>query len=414
MNILQKSFSHYYHLLENVDKKSVIIARKLKLEVSEDQHKILLDTLNQYKECVNYVFETGVKNRETSSKKLHHYTYYPLREKHPGLPSALVCAARVRATESLKSIKTATKGKWNTSQPKTKKHPPIRYNLTCCSIGKETISLTTIGGRIKIPIINNPIFKEKVKDLQKSCEISYKESRKQWFLTVFVNIIEPKLTEPTNIVGIDRGVKNIAVLSNNTFFNSNKLRNVINKYRYLRKRLSSKGTKSAKRLRKKISGKENRFRKDINHCITKQIVNLPFDTFVLEDLNIKTKKKKGKAFNSLLSTWSWYQFEQFLKYKATLAGKRVEFVNAAYTSQKCSRCGHTEKANRPEQSVFHCKVCGLDLHGDINGSRNVKQDYITSLGISLGSRVQSITQRCGDEERLVQSAASLTSLELGS
>ena|ERR1035437_1014432 len=364
----------------------MIIARKLLLKVSEEQHKVLLDTLQQYKKCIDYCFQVGFKNKTTSGTKLHHDTYSTLRSKYPELPSALVCVARVKVTEALKAIK--AKHKWDTKQPKSGKFPAIRYNRTCCSIAKDTFSLTTTIGRIKLPIIANPIFKEQLKDLQASCEVSYKAPRNQWFLTVFVNVEEPKLSEPKNIVGIDRGVNKIAVLSNNTFFNSKKLRKVIGKYRYLRKVLFSKGTKSSNRLLQKIKGKENRFRKDTNHCITKQIVALPFDTFVLEDLNIKTEKKKGKRFNSLLSTWSWFQFEQFLGYKAALAGKRVTFVDARYTSQKCSRCGHTERGNRPKQSVFCCKSCNLNLNADINASRNIKQNYIASLGISSGSRVE--------------------------
>jgi IS605 OrfB family transposase len=367
----------------------MILAKRLKLEVNQEQHTILLDTLLKYKVCVNTVFDYGFENKCTSGSKLHFATYENLRKQLPDFPSALVCAARERAKESLKAIKTRLRFKCE--KPKTKAFPAIRYNGTCCSIGKDTFKLTTTQGRISIPIIKNPYLKEDITKLQRSCELLYKKSSNEWYLVVFVNVEEqPQLPEKA-ILGIDRGVKHLAVCSNNYFFNSKHLHNVKNKYSYLRKQLASKGTKSSKRLLRKLSGKDNRFQKDVNHCISKKIVNMPFETFVLEDLQIRKEKKNGKKFNRLLCSWSWKQFETFLTYKATLNGKKVVKVDARYTSQKCSVCGHIERGNRVSQGIFRCKKCGFELNADLNASRNIRQNYVASQGISLGSRVPSIT-----------------------
>lgn len=368
----------------------MILAKRVKLVVNERQHRILMDTLLLYKNCVNAVFDYGFTNKCTSGSRLHNETYYSLREQYPTLPSALVCAARERAKESLKAIK--TKNKFKCEKPKAKQFPAIRYNGTCCSIGKETFKLTTTEGRIELPIVHNPYLKEDVKQLQKSCELLYKKSTNEWYLVVFVETQEAQPIEEKDVLGIDRGIKHLAVCSNNFFYNSKRLRNVKNKYYYLRKKLASKGTKSAKRLLRKLSGKDNRFQKDVNHCISKKIVSLPFDTFVLEDLQIKKEKKNGKKFNRLLSGWSWKQFETFLTYKATLRGKKVVKVDARYTSQKCSVCGHIERGNRVSQGVFRCKKCGFELNADLNASRNIRQNYIASKDTVLGSRVSSITQ----------------------
>jgi len=177
----------------------------------------------------------------------------------------------------------------------------------------------------------------------------------------------------------------------NQFINSKHLLKVKGKYNYLRKKLQGKGTKSAKRLLKRLSGKENRFVRDTNHKASKQIVNLQFDTFILEKLNIKTKKENGKKFNKILSGWSWKQLETFLTYKAEIQGKKVEYVDARYTSQKCSVCGNIEKNNRKSQSLFCCQRCNFTLNADLNASRNIKQNYLTTLGISL-SRQAAINQ----------------------
>ena len=356
----------------------MILARKLKLIVSDEQHKVLIETLDQYKKCVDRVFEYGFQNHLISGSTLHKATYYELRNEYPNLPSALVCCARVKATEALKAIKKQTKNKWNTNCPKAGKFPAIRYNTTCCSIGKDTFAVATIKNRIKLGIINNPFVKEDVKQFSTTCELFYR--RGNWYLTVFVETHCEDLIPTKNILGIDRGIKNIAVCSNNQFFNSKKLKNVKGKYRYLRKKLQAKGTYSAKRLLKKLSGKENRFVKDTNHCISKQIVSLPFDTFVLEDLNIRTKKSNGRKFNTLLSGWSWFQLEQFITYQALLKGKKVTYVDARYTSQKCSVCGYVYRGNRKTQSGFLCRKCGFQVHADLNASRNIKNNYIAMLG----------------------------------
>ena len=370
----------------------MILARKLKLVVNQDQHLILMETLEQYKCCMNAVLEYGFQNKSTSGQHLHDATYRDLRNQYPELPSALVCVARVKATEVLKSIKTKTKNKFNTKQPMSGKSPAIRYNNTCCSIGKDTFAVTTTQGRIKVGIINNPFVKEDVKSFNSTCEVSYRKGH--WYLTVFVETKCKEQLPTKNILGIDRGCNNIAVCSNNQFFNSKQLKKVKGKYRHLRKKLQSKGTNSAKRLLKKLSGKENRFVKDCNHCISKKLVALPFDTFVLENLNIHAKKGKGRKFNTLLSNWSWFQLEQFLTYKAILQGKKVEYVDPRYTSQKCSICSYVYRGNRSKKhtSEFHCKSCGFKLHADLNASRNIRNNYITMLGKTEDGRLPSINQ----------------------
>jgi len=384
----------------------MILSYKFKLNTTQEQNTILLDTLNQYKQAINKPLKYGFKHKQVSGVELHKATYYPLRES-TNLPSQLVCSARCKATEILKSIKTKTKGKFNTKQPKCHKYTSIRFDKNSCSISENMIKVSTTSGRIKLPFISYNLVKDiNWNKIQNTCELKYHPTKKQWFLTVFVDK-EPQETSDTGVLGIDRGCKHIAVCSNNKFFNSKHLRNVKSKYKYLRKRLQSKGTKSAKRLLGKVSRKENRFVRDVNHCISKKIVKMPFDTFVLEKLQIKKKKKFGKRFNSILSGWSYFQLEQFIKYKAELKNKQVAYVDARYTSQKCSNCGHTSRSNRDSQSSFCCKKCEFRLHADLNASRNIKENYIASLGISLTSRAQSIAHTTQSSTRLGSSPVAL-------
>ena len=380
----------------------MILSYKVKLDPSTDQSQILSNTLDQYKTAINSPLIYGFKNHISNGVELHKATYYPLKEQ-VNLPAQLICSARCKATEILKSIRSKTKGKFNTKQPQSHKFPSIRYDRNSCTITDEFIRVSTTEGRIQIPFIQGEwIERIDFSKVQKSCELQRKPEKDVWLLTVFVETEEPKQVEITEeaeevggvekerIIGIDRGCKHIAVCSDNTFFDSKQLRNVKGKYSHLRKRLQSKGTKSAKRLLKSISGKEHRFVRDVNHCISKQITEMPYDIIVLEKLNIKRKKELGKRFNSILNGWSYNQLEIFIDYKAKLRGKKVEFVDARYTSQKCSVCGHISKSNR-YSSAFECKACGYQLHADLNASRNIRDNFKVIQGISLDNRVLSIT-----------------------
>ncbi|EQD26062.1 IS605 family transposase OrfB, partial [mine drainage metagenome] len=121
-----------------------------------------------------------------------------------------------------------------------------------------------------------------------------------------------------------------------------------------------------------MSGRERRFVLDTNHVISKKMVELPFDVFALEELETSKmrKKKNGRRFNKMLGSWSPYQLEQFIEYKANDRKKSVVYVNPKYTSQKCSSCGYINRNNR-HGSEFHCLNCNFELHADLNASRNI-------------------------------------------
>ena len=164
----------------------------------------------------------------------------------------------------------------------------------------------------------------------------------------------------------------------------------------MRSSLQSKGTKSSKRHLRKISRSERLFRKDVNHCITKKIVaGLKADTtIVLEKLTgirggarkltLEERQNKVKTLRKPqrkdVNKWNFFQFEQMLAYKAEAAGCKVVFVDARYTSQRCSSCGYIHKGNRQKQSQFKCRECGFRLNADLNGSRNIVMKYLDASG----------------------------------
>src|SRR5207248_5516832 len=140
----------------------------------------------------------------------------------------------------------------------------------------------------------------------------------------------------------------------------------------LRQRLQKRGTKSAKRHLKKLSGKEARFKKNTNHVISKRIVNKAkannqgIATEELRHVRTRTEARLRHSQRSRHSSWSFAQLRFFLTYKAALAGVPLHVVDPRNTSRTCSACGHCAKENRKSQASFVCQQCGYTDYADRN------------------------------------------------
>ncbi len=339
--------------------------RVIKLPLNRNEE--LIKTIFQYNQIVNEHIRISVEHGTKSKKELHNGSYKLIRERYPTFPSALIQCARDNAIEILKS---------NGTKEYSKKadYSSIRCDKRTFSINKERnqISISTIDGRKKFELKIPKYFQKYLikKHNIKSCQIGLNNNHIQCNLVVELD--KPKPFKNKKVLGIDLGLKKMATLSNVTFLKPKELNKFKRKFAYLRKELQSKGTKSAKRKLKKLSGREQRFTKDYNHKISKEISELPFRYFVLEKLKNIRKGRKGKVFNRKRSNWSYFQFRQFLTYKTEEQGKEVILVEPQYTSQRCSKCGHIEKGNRIKGN-FKCKSCNYKSDSDLNASRNISQ-----------------------------------------
>lgn len=348
---------------------------KLKLDIPIE---IIKPTIEAYTKAFNFVCQTGWKDSDSNGVSLHNKTYSDTRQY---LPSQLAVSARMKATEAIKAVKARIKKKQKATCPQTKQSS-IRYDARSYNVwfGRNELSLLTIGGRIKVPVSVPEYFKQYIGWKRCSADLFIRKKK------VFLNIVFSKdISDPEStgkVVGIDRGIKKIAVTSENQFFGGGQIKKVSKRYEKIRSALQSRGSKSAKRHLQKISKKENRFRTDANHVVTKQIVeSLDAGTVIaLEDLKgIRQTARLRKKQRKDLHKWNFFQFEQFLTYKANARGISVEYVDARYTSQKCSVCGYISRSNRQSQSVFKCKHCGFSLSADLNASRNIKQNYLDAI-----------------------------------
>lgn len=347
----------------------------MKLGVSSDDRESLMKTMRDYTIAFNTCSTWGFESRSYSKINCHNATYYNIRRDVPNLPSSLLQGARDCACEDLKSVKLHSK-------PVRKEYSAMRYNSRVIRIYLESkyATLATSDGRIKVTFGIPDYYNQYLTWKVKSSTLSIRKNDNTFYLHCMVETDTPDIIQEQKVLGIDRGVVNIAVCSDNTFFNSSAMKNTRAQYAYLRAELQSKGTRSATRKLKKLSGRERRFVTDSNHCVSKQIVQLPYTVFALENLKkIRVQKRRGKKLNQKLNTWAFYELEQFIRYKAEKLGKRVINVDARFTSQKCSACGHVYKGNR-NGSQYLCRNCGFELHADLNASRNIAHDGISVLG----------------------------------
>ena len=190
----------------------------------------------------------------------------------------------------------------------------------------------------------------------------------------------PKLESAKKFMGVDVGMNHLAVaatVDEQTFFEGHRIKDLRNRCCGIRARLQSKGTLSAKRCLKHLSGKEKRLMRSVNHAVSKEVVVFAkqsgVDAIGLEDLNgirERTVVRQGQRYWQ--SSWAFRELQNFIEYKAAETEIPVVYVDGAYTSQTCPRCSHISKNNR-HRLRFRCEVCGFSLNADLNAARNIER-----------------------------------------
>jgi putative transposase len=326
----------------------------------------------QCAEIFNAHIDWALEHKTYNKSKAHQALYSRLRLTYPDVPSALLQATRDNALEAIKQTKFQR-------IPRKKPFSGLRYDKRTITLRAEQLTLSCIGKRVKL-ILNIPNYFREIYnnwDLRGATVTYTKQTKRFWVRLVFEHP-DPEKLEHVDVQGIDRGLYHLCSTHDGKFFSSNKIRANQRRYLYNRKQLQQKGTRSAKRRLKAMSGREKRFMRDINHCVSKQLANqAEYSIFALEDLSGIRNQRRGKKLNKWLSSWSFAQLEFFLSYKSIALGKEIAFVDARYTSQRCSRCGNVNKANR-KKSRFHCRSCHFESHSDVNSGINIRDNFFLS------------------------------------
>jgi putative transposase len=201
-------------------------------------------------------------------------------------------------------------------------------------------------------------------------------------------------------VGVDRGVTVSAALSTGELLHVPYLRTgEAQRLRRLQQRLARAQRGSNRRAATKLAiarlrAREVDRRRDWAEKTTTSLARR-FDTIRLEDLDVRSMMKSARGtlknpgtnvaakrgLNRGISRQAWEILLARLKHKAP---GRLELIPAAYTSQRCSECGHTASENRESQAVFACVACGFRCNADVNAARNIAAGHAVTARGDLG------------------------------
>ena len=394
-----------------------IITAKLKLIPTPEQVQALRETQLAYRDALHavscYAFAEGKTSNVTI---LHRGMYAELRTRY-GLPSQLACSVERQVSATYKGLCTKlkknaehrcnkmTKNRFKgLDQSPTYRSPTVQYTYERdYTFQRDSrVSVGTLNGRISLPYQG---YDKHVALIRQGATIGdaklwYDRSKKRFYLLVSltIDIPEPTPIHLSEVVGVDVGIRYLAVTSTSTgkagFHPGKRTRHQANHDARLRKRLQQKGTRGAKRRLRRVEQRERRFKAQANHIIAKQIVTQHPQALIgleqLTDIRERTKRKKRKRkqngkgtehvspkarkANRVYSQWSFAQLQAHISYKAVLSGSLVVRVDADYTSKACPMCGHTADENRPRKGLlFVCQhpACRYILHADLIGARNV-------------------------------------------
>ena len=365
------------------------ITAKIQIKVSPEACQNLHNTMQAYTDACNCVSEYIFGTHNLKQRGLNKELYGKLRAEF-GLGAQMTQSVMITVIAKYKTI---LKNQKEWIKPIFRK-PQIDlvWNRDYSLTNNRTIfSVNTLKGRIKCEFYAKG-FEKYLTDGCKFGTAKLVCRHNKFFLHIPVTYVIDALDmkDVLNVVGVDRGVRFLATTYDSSgktvFYSGTKVKQKRAHYKALRKELQQVKTPSSRRRLKVIGHRENRYVQDVNHCISKALVeNNPKGTlFVLEDLSgIRSVTEKVRIKDRyVMVSWAYYDLEQKLAYKALKNHQAVIKVDPKYTSQTCPKCGHTEKANRNKHKhIFCCKNCGYTSNDDRIGGMNLHRmgiDYINN------------------------------------
>lgn len=346
-------------------------------------------TLQAFADCCSWINQT-VNPKTTGRLAIHKEVYHPAKATF-GLPANLVCQAIARVSSNRKTAKLKDR------PVKGFKPTSASYDARVFSFdeGTETVRLTLLNSRRTFKLLIGGYQKHLLTGVNPTSATLIKRQDGEYYIQIQVKPLPPETTPTKKFLGVDLGRTDIAHTSTGDNWDGEHINRIRNDYALLRQDLqkkASEGTRStrrrARRLLKRLSGKEKRFQTWLNHTISYRIVNSSLKQgfgIAIEDLEgIRERtntEPKNKIERRRANSWAFYQMRIFLTYKALKFGVKLVTVPPQYTSQTCHHCLHIH----PEQGKsyrsgkkFKCEHCGWHGDADFNGA-----NVISLLGAAV-------------------------------
>ncbi|MBD2001775.1 MULTISPECIES: RNA-guided endonuclease InsQ/TnpB family protein [Cyanophyceae] len=355
------------------------ISVKCKLQVPVELRSEIDRTLQGFADACNQILDTAKRENCWNTTKLHHKVYKPVREA-TGLKANHVCQAIRRVIGNAKTVK------------QIHKFRPTSINLDVRTFHYieelQTVGVTLMCGRVKFKLSIGNYQLALLRGQSPTAATLSKTKQGDYYINICVDLPADPTGKTPKVIGVDLGRRDIATTSTGNSWEGAQIQATRDRYSFVRANVQSKRTRNSRRLLRRLSGREQRFQKWLNHNISKQLVqeakqlnaSLAFEdlTNIRESLN---QKPRSKTERRRTNNWAFYQLRLFVGYKANIAGVSVVFVPPAYTSQTCSRCGHIHPVQGKSYrngKAFKCGHCGFEHDADANAANN-----IAILGMSV-------------------------------
>jgi putative transposase len=244
----------------------------VKLAPEPEDHAALLRTRETFNAACNQIADVAYGHRVANKLRLQPLVYYDIRQRF-GLSSQMVVRAIAKVSEAYKRDRKV--------KPTFRLHGAMTYDQRICSFPTpDRVSLLTLDGRVVMPFRFGAYAEGMLHRTRGQCDLLSRMRSGTFFLAITVDAPEPTPDEANDYLGVDLGVITLAATSDGEFLNHSTgpkhahINQVRARYSRIRGKLQKKGTKSAKQLLRKRSGKEKRFSRDINHCLSKALVCL--------------------------------------------------------------------------------------------------------------------------------------------
>ncbi|MHA2312151.1 MAG: RNA-guided endonuclease InsQ/TnpB family protein [Candidatus Thorarchaeota archaeon] len=370
--------------------------RTISLKLVEPPIDELRCTMIVFSEACQYISER-IRFGESASIRLLHNRHYRHLRSNFRLPSQMAQSVIRVVVGAYKSRDT----NGHTGNFPTFKKSQLQYQYgRDWSFSDTRLSLRTLAGRRKISFETGDFQRKYLDDIKwKAGGARLIERKGIFFLNITLEMEDTEIQLPKTPIGIDRGIRAFAVArvpgKRPLIVKGGELRNYRDKMQRLRKKLQSKGTRSAKKVLVRLRRREKRSVADFCRKTAKAIVEYAntFDSpvFVFENLNyIRSRmKRRGKKNRREANSWAFRLLMEAIRMRAEKVGIAVVTVDPAYTSQTCSRCGSIDKKHR-QRDNYRCRHCGYQNNADVVAATNIALRWFGNV-YRTKSGVQSIT-----------------------
>jgi len=301
----------------------------VKLKTSPDSASALVQTLRRCNAVCDRISLAAFQSRVFRKYDLHGQVYHSIKAETSLAAGHVVCA--IAKVANAYKLDTDT---LRTFQPLGAIE--LNKDTLTWKVEEQTVTLNTVCGRVKLSFLCSPTQKELLRGKRGQADLLLRDGL--FYLCVAVTVSEAEPSTGEGVIGIDLGIVNVATDSEGNRYTGEPIRKVRKKYRALRQQLQAKKTRSARKRMAKRRKRESRFVRDVNHSVSKILVSMALN------------RKKALA------------------------------LDARYSSQQCSRCAYTERANRRSQADFCCCHCCFQDHADVNAAKVLEARATLSTG----------------------------------